>query len=717
MASYTIEIVVQGKNEATGVLQNVEGGIRRVADTAERATGGVGGFFKNAFAFAAGGAITAGISAITGSIGTLASGMIGGNAEFEKYQTQFGVLLGNADAAKERLGELADFGASTPFELPELVRADKVLTSFGIHSQDMLTVVGDVAAGTGVSFEEMALNMGKFSAGATGEALSRFQELGVATKQELAAMGIEFDKAGSMTTPVAEAMPILENLMKEKFGGMMEAQSKTFDGMVSNLQDWAGSALRTLGQPIFEVVKDKLGALLEWLNSPEVQEGIKKFAEALANGIGVAVDWLANTAIPWLSNAWTNTLKPALEIVWAFIQVKVLPTLLEIKVWLQENLPPAIQALSDFWTTKLKPALEQVWFFIQNNVIPILRDVLVWLRDNIPPAIQALSDFWTNTLKPALETVWQFISENVIPILSEVLTWLRDNIPPAIQTLSDFWTNTLNPALEAVWQFISEKVIPIFVSLVQEHFEQVKGAVQSTSDFWNNKLKPALEAVWNFLNTYVIPVLKALANVFTAIVQRAVEELVKIWNEKFRPALDAVWTFLEGYLVPSLKALKDKALSSLTDMVKTAANAFNNTFKPALDTISSFIMGTAKPAIDGISGAIGAIGDAVQGAIRWLNKLADAIRGVPSMPGGGGGGGGSVPGFASGTRFAPGGLAWVGEEGPELVDLPRGSRVYPAAESRRMASGDTYNITYYGTGSQDERSVRDDIRYLQMLRG
>lgn len=34
-----------------------------------------------------------------------------------------------------------------------------------------------------------------------------------------------------------------------------------------------------------------------------------------------------------------------------------------------------------------------------------------------------------------------------------------------------------------------------------------------------------------------------------------------------------------------------------------------------------------------------------------------------------------IPGFAQGTNFAPGGLAWVGERGPELVNLPRGSQV------------------------------------------
>lgn len=37
----------------------------------------------------------------------------------------------------------------------------------------------------------------------------------------------------------------------------------------------------------------------------------------------------------------------------------------------------------------------------------------------------------------------------------------------------------------------------------------------------------------------------------------------------------------------------------------------------------------------------------------------------------------SVPGYANGTGFHPGGLAMVGERGPELVSMPRGSRVTP----------------------------------------
>lgn len=56
-----------------------------------------------------------------------------------------------------------------------------------------------------------------------------------------------------------------------------------------------------------------------------------------------------------------------------------------------------------------------------------------------------------------------------------------------------------------------------------------------------------------------------------------------------------------------------------------------------------------------------------------------------------------IGGFARGTQYAPGGVALVGEEGPELVDLPTGSRVTPAAQTAaRLAAGrggNTYNST------------------------
>ena len=53
-------------------------------------------------------------------------------------------------------------------------------------------------------------------------------------------------------------------------------------------------------------------------------------------------------------------------------------------------------------------------------------------------------------------------------------------------------------------------------------------------------------------------------------------------------------------------------------------------------------------------------------------------------------------GFASGTDFAPGGMAIVGEQGPELVSLPRGSKVYNSSQTSDMmnaSGGQVVNIT------------------------
>jgi predicted nucleic acid-binding Zn-ribbon protein len=52
--------------------------------------------------------------------------------------------------------------------------------------------------------------------------------------------------------------------------------------------------------------------------------------------------------------------------------------------------------------------------------------------------------------------------------------------------------------------------------------------------------------------------------------------------------------------------------------------------------------------------------------------------------------------FAVGTRFAPGGMALVGERGPELINLPRGSQVVPAAQTSQMLGGLGSQIEVFG---------------------
>ena len=65
---------------------------------------------------------------------------------------------------------------------------------------------------------------------------------------------------------------------------------------------------------------------------------------------------------------------------------------------------------------------------------------------------------------------------------------------------------------------------------------------------------------------------------------------------------------------------------------------------------------------------------------------------------------------ANGTSFWRGGLTWVGEYGPELVNLPRGSQVYSHEQSIAMAGGDTFNVTI---SARDIREFSDIVRIAQ----
>ena len=73
------------------------------------------------------------------------------------------------------------------------------------------------------------------------------------------------------------------------------------------------------------------------------------------------------------------------------------------------------------------------------------------------------------------------------------------------------------------------------------------------------------------------------------------------------------------------------------------------------------------------------------------------------------GGGGSILGFAKGTMNAPGGLSLVGEEGPELVNLARGSQVIPAGITSGLLSsalgGITLNNVMTGILTVDGREI------------
>ena len=289
-------------------VTGLQAGMQRAEATVRGGAGRVQGILAGALSYVVGGAITAGLQAVANGVAGLANGMISGNAAFEDYQVRFTTLLKSTELAKQRMSELATFAANTPFELPQVVQADLILQGFGFHSaeaakkfgfsgEQIRTIAGDMASGTGRSFEEIASLLGRFSTGQVGEALTRFGELGAVNRDQLAAMGVTFDKAGALTSDKTQAMTALLTILQGKYGGLMEAQAMTLNGMASNLKDWMGNAARIVGAPLFEGLRQSLGMLLLALNSPEAQAGVQALAQGMT-GLVAAVGRVVQAVVP-----------------------------------------------------------------------------------------------------------------------------------------------------------------------------------------------------------------------------------------------------------------------------------------------------------------------------------------------------------------------------------------------------------------------------------
>jgi hypothetical protein len=124
-------------------------------------------------------------------------------------------------------------------------------------------------------------------------------------------------------------------------------------------------------------------------------------------------------------------------------------------------------------------------------------------------------------------------------------------------------------------------------------------------------------------------------------------------------------------LTAKLKETAEKANVANVQIAQSFADMAQNTLN-ALDRVASAIKGGGFLEI--LSSVIG-LGLQLGSAGLFGKSIATTLN-TPR-----------VPGFANGTRFAPGGLAMVGERGRELVNLPRGSQVIPNRELSGMSGG------------------------------
>lgn len=198
--------------------------------------------------------------------------------EYQQLEIAFETMLGSKSQADALMAQLIDTAATTPFEMKEIAESSKMLLAYGMAADEVngtLIRLGDIAAGLSIPIKDLAFLYGTTMVQGRlyTQDLNQFLGRGIPLADELAK---QFGKNKSEVKKLVEEGKIgfpevqkaIEALTNEgsKFGGLMEAQSKTIKGQLSNIEDAWEQMMNEIGRSQEENISKALditGKLIE----------------------------------------------------------------------------------------------------------------------------------------------------------------------------------------------------------------------------------------------------------------------------------------------------------------------------------------------------------------------------------------------------------------------------------------------------------------------
>ena len=151
----------------------------------------------------------------------------------------------------------------------------------------------------------------------------------------------------------------------------------------------------------------------------------------------------------------------------------------------------AIAALAIAWATDFLGIRTAVTEFWEVHLKPIFDKLVLWLQTNIPLALETLSRFWEETLLPAIKRVWDWIEINLVPLLRSLANLYLAGVRLALAALALIWETVLKPALQALWKWIELKVVPA----LKAFGEKIEGPLATALGVFEKLLSAVSDAV------------------------------------------------------------------------------------------------------------------------------------------------------------------------------------------------------------------------------
>jgi tape measure domain-containing protein len=190
----------------------------------------------------------------------LVSSIVSVRGQFQQLEIAFGTMLHSEEKATAFMQQMVNTAAKTPYDLMGVAEGAKQLLAYGVSAEkvnDTLVRLGNIASGLSIPLNDIiylygtTMVQGRLYAQDvrqfTGRGIPLVQEL--AEKYHTTAKGIdEMVSAGKIGFPDVEEVLNKMTNAGGQFYQLMEKQSSSLTGQISNLQDAWDSALNSLGE-------------------------------------------------------------------------------------------------------------------------------------------------------------------------------------------------------------------------------------------------------------------------------------------------------------------------------------------------------------------------------------------------------------------------------------------------------------------------------------
>ena len=283
----------------------------------------------------------------------------------------------------------------------------------------------------------------------------------------------------------------------------------------------------------------------------------------------------------------------------------------------------------------LKQSAQALGTSLGSALFPILIDIIKQVLEFMPQ----IQGFMAQ-LAPVLSEIVAAILPVLFSILEALLPVLMEIIQ-AILPLAVDLINALLPIITALLPLIepiSALLMTIIVPLVQ---------------LLTQLLPPLIDTITSIINSTVPLLVKAIG-----FVRETVEDVMSVLSSALTPWIQSIIQLFEG--------LAEFIGGVFTGNWQQAWEGIKNMTKGFVNVIITYIQGT-------INGVIGLINTVIEAALKLANLIPGvdidtSVTKIPEV---------NIPMLANGGISLEAGKALVGEDGPEIIDLPKGARVRP----------------------------------------